>query len=119
VYDEVYPSELLTLQQLDAAIASLPNLVIDVDGTCVNQDGFDAQVWADVLSGVKRGIAGDEKLMHRYAQAVGGYPKRWKTAIISELETSPRTEVNVQALKKLAPDAVMKTVQEVFWKHLV
>ena len=92
-YDDKYPVEIITVANLEEAIDAMDNIIIEVHGTHIDQSAFDAQVWADILAGLRRGMVGDEALLLRYTQRVGKYPQLWKAVIIHELESLSKEKV--------------------------
>ena len=120
---EKYPAEIIKLPRLEEAIGLLDSMIIDVRGTHIDRNAYDAQVWADVLTATKRGMTGDEALLLSYAKQVDKYPKMWKAAIVEELESIGKDEtfafsknLELATLRKLEPDAFMKKVQESCWE---
>jgi acyl-CoA reductase-like NAD-dependent aldehyde dehydrogenase/predicted nucleotidyltransferase len=116
--DHIYPAEVVTRNNLDQALRNVDSITMDLEETSPQE--FDTIIWVDVLSGIKRGIQGNQDLLLEYGRRVGRYPKIWKKQILRELErrASPASQRDqavrqfalqqLQCFRRMKPDEVVK-----------
>jgi len=114
VFDPVYPAEVVSIRTLKQAMANLEEITLDLGP--IEEKMFDAVVWTDVISGIRRGIVGNEELSFQLSRDVGHFPKRWKGQTLRAIEEGQ--EQNCKHARKDLPQ-LRKMVSDMSNKRFV
>ncbi|CAG8952951.1 hypothetical protein HYFRA_00007666 [Hymenoscyphus fraxineus] len=126
-FKEKRPAEFVTLDQIDHTFHNMDKFNYDVKGTCINHEAFNAGIWINFLAGKKAGIQYsdlcDKQRLLNFEIDAGKIVKTWKTALVKELESMTEKDkypseigFELEAVRKMNPGELMKTLQERYWK---
>lgn len=125
-FDEEYPTEIVTLEQINHVFSNIDKYIIDVEGKHFNQESYDAEIWANFLGGKKGGITGDRQLLLTFEKEAGKIGKGWKEGLLQELAEIGKKDpnspllanLNLEALRRMDIGGLMKTMEPSWLRHL-